>query len=173
MTGPRVSPYLSASYKTKEKFLTTEEVIRRSHKDTVDLIWEQNTAQVMKYKASQSESQPGGFLQLLKESAWQSPRFQSDPEMWPALPSYYWGAGFSSQLGAYPEPARSAWVLLFTSWAILSLSPWRTVFSWKVYFAEEVGMSSTGYVNSLKYLLSPLLPSPFLPTPVGPPGFHG
>ena len=62
----------------------TEEVIRRANKDATDLAGEQDMAQVMWYEAW-SKLQPGGFLQLLDESPWQSPRLQSDPKVQPTL----------------------------------------------------------------------------------------
>lgn len=62
----------------------TEEVIRLANEDTTALAGEQDTAQVVWCEA-RSELEPGVFLRLLDESAWQPPKFQSDPEVQPAL----------------------------------------------------------------------------------------
>lgn len=62
----------------------TEEVITRANKDTTDLAEEQDTSQVVWYEVW-SKLQAGGFLQLLDESAWQSPRLQSDAGVQPSL----------------------------------------------------------------------------------------
>lgn len=80
-----------------------DEVIRATKQDIPALAGEQAT-QVMRLE-------PGIFLQLLDESAWQPPRLQSDPEVQPALdpgqasslPMSPGNGGVSNLLGAYPD----------------------------------------------------------------------
>ena len=69
-----------------------------------------------------SKLHPGGFLQLLDESTWQSPRLQSDPGVQPTLDpcqasSLLMSAGngdFSSLQGAYPDSTWFTGVLFST-----------------------------------------------------------
>lgn len=106
----------------------TEEVIRRVNKDTTDLAGEQDTSQVMWYEVW-SKLQPGGFLQILDESAWQSPRLQSDAGVQPTLDpcqasSLLMSAGnggFSSLQGAYPDSTWFTGVLFSTHGAAKTL----------------------------------------------------
>lgn len=100
------------------------EVITRANKDTTDLAGEQDTSQVVWYEVW-SKLQAGGFLQLLDESAWQSPRLQSDAGVQPSLDpcqasSLFMSAGnggFSSLQGAYPDSTWFTGALFSTHWA--------------------------------------------------------